>query len=81
MVSDETHIELKHKIEKLETELAKLKDAEKSLKRERDFIYEVLYWTDSLVVVIDLNGYIVSFNTDFRAMKNQVFISVFERLS
>jgi PAS domain S-box-containing protein len=62
MVSEETCNELKNKIKILENELANLKDTERSYKKERDFIYEVLYWADSLVVVIDLNGYIVTFN-------------------
>ena len=67
MVSEETYKELKNKIITLEDELADLKDREKSHKKERDFMYEVLYWIDSLVVVIDLNGYIVTFN---RASEN-----------
>ena len=62
MVFDETLRELEQKIEKLENELSNLRDTERSHKKERDFIYEVLYWTDSLVVVIDLEGYIVTFN-------------------
>ena len=62
MVSEEAHEKLQHKIAKLKKELSKLRNVEQSLKKERDFIGEVLYWTDSLVVVTDLNGYIVKFN-------------------
>ena len=62
MVSNETPESLQSKIEKLENEVSRLKGIEQSLKRERDFIYEVLYWTDSLVIVVDLKGYLVTFN-------------------
>jgi len=62
MVPNETNKELKEKIEKLEKQLAKLKDTERSLKRERDLNSEILRWIDSLVVVIDLKGYVVTFN-------------------
>jgi PAS domain S-box-containing protein len=67
MVSEETCRELKNKIITLEDELVDLKEREKSHKKERDFMYEVLYWIDSLVVVIDLKGHIVTFN---RASEN-----------
>jgi len=62
MVPNETNKELKEKIEKLEKQLAKLKDTERSLKRERDLNSEILRWINSLVVVIDLKGYVVTFN-------------------
>ncbi|CAB1083431.1 related to two-component system sensory/regulatory protein (Ntr family) [Olavius algarvensis Delta 1 endosymbiont] len=62
MTPNETDKELKEKIEKLEKQLSKLKDTEKSLKRERDLNSEILHWTDSLVVVIDPKGYMVTFN-------------------
>ena len=62
MVSFETSENLKHKIATLEKELSKLKETKKSLKRERDFNSKILQWIDSLVVVIDIKGYILSFN-------------------
>ncbi|CAB1058712.1 hypothetical protein D1BOALGB6SA_3469 [Olavius sp. associated proteobacterium Delta 1] len=76
MVSNETGKELKHKIEKLEKENSNLKGTEQSLKRERDFILEVLYWTDSLVVVIDLKGYMVTFNRSSEKLSGYRFEEV-----
>jgi PAS domain S-box-containing protein len=76
MVSNETHEELKHKIAKLEKELSDLRYAEQSLKKERDFISEVLHWTESLVVVIDLNGYIVKFNRSSEKLSGYCFEEV-----
>ena len=73
MVSNETHDELKRKISEFEKELSDLKDAKKSLKKERDFINEVLHWTDALVVVIDLNGYIVKFNRSSEKLSGYSF--------
>jgi PAS domain S-box-containing protein len=67
MATNKSYEELKTKIDKLEKKLSNLKNAEQSLKKERDFNYEVLYWTDSLVIVIDLNGFIITFN---RASEN-----------
>ena len=79
MVSEETCNELKNKIKKLENEIANLKDTEQSHKKERDFIYEVLYWTDSLVVVIDLKGYIVTFNRSSEILSGYRFEEVKDR--
>ena len=62
MVSYETNEAYKHKIEHLEKELSQLRDTGKDLKKERDFNSEILHWIDSLVVVIDLKGYIIIFN-------------------
>ena len=42
--------------------IAERKRTEAARKKERDFIANVLYWIDSLVVVIDTEGFIVSFN-------------------
>ncbi len=76
MVSNETDNLLKHKIEQLKTELSNLKDTEQSLKKERDFNSEILYWIDSLVVVIDLNGYIVTFNRSSEELSGYRFEEV-----
>ena len=62
MRSDENIPQLKDKIIQLEKQIASLKHAETALKKERDFISELLYWIDSLVVVVDLKGHVVSFN-------------------
>ena len=79
MVSHETYDELKLKIDQLEKELSTLKDTEKSLKKERDFNSEVLHWTDSLVVVIDLKGYIVTFNRASEKVSGYRFEEVRDR--
>jgi PAS domain S-box-containing protein len=79
MVSNETHEALQNKIEKLKNEVSRLKGIEQSLKRERDFIYEVLYWTDSLVIVVDLKGYIVTFNRSSEKLSGYRFEEVREK--
>ncbi len=76
MVSNETDNVLKHNIEQLKTELSNLKDTEQSLKKERDFNSEILYWIDSLVVVIDLKGYIVTFNRSSEELSGYRFEEV-----
>jgi len=76
MVSEETYNELKNKIIKLENELSNLKHSEQTHKKERDFIFEVLYWTDSLVVVVDLKGYILSFNRSSEQLSGYGFDEV-----
>ena len=43
-------------------DVSERKKAEKAIVKERDFISKVLYWIDSLVVVIDIEGYVISFN-------------------
>ena len=40
------------------------KQAETTIIIERDYISKVLYWIDSLVVVIDTEGYVISFNRE-----------------
>ncbi len=67
MISSETFVEFEQKIDQLEQKLSHLKGAEQALKRERDFINEILHWSASPIVVIDLKGYIVTFN---RASQN-----------
>jgi len=62
MRSDQNIQQLKDQIFQLEKQIASLKHAETALKKERDFISELLYWIDSLVVVVDLKGRVVSFN-------------------
>ena len=79
MVSYETYNELKLKTDQLEKELSILKDTEQSLKKERDFNSEVLHWTDSLVVVIDLKGYIVTFNRASEKVSGYLFDEVQDR--
>lgn len=76
MVSIETDNDLKREIEKLKDELTRLKDTKQSLKKERDFNNEILYWTDSLVVVIDLKGYIVTFNRSSEELSGYRFDEV-----
>ena len=76
MLSDETCAGLKHKVEMLEKELANLRSTEQAIKKERDFIYEVLYWTDSLVVVVDLKGFIVTFNRSSEQLSGYGFEEV-----
>lgn len=43
-------------------DISERREAENAIRKERDFIAEILRWTDSIVVVLDLNGYIVTFN-------------------
>jgi len=62
MNSNESTRQLKDKIIQLEKQITSLKHAETAFKKERDFISELLYWIDSLVVVVDLKGRVVSFN-------------------
>jgi len=62
MNSDLNIQQLKDKISQLEKQIFSLKHAETALKKERDFISKLLYWIDSLVVVVDLKGRVVSFN-------------------
>lgn len=47
---------------KLKVEINERKLSEKATIKERDYISKVLYWIDSLVVVIDSQGYVISFN-------------------
>jgi PAS domain S-box-containing protein len=49
-------------IRRLQKEIRERKNAETTIARERDFAAAVLQWIESIVVVIDLNGYVVSFN-------------------
>ncbi len=79
MVSPETYAELKVKIGDLEKQIANLKHTEQSFKNERDFINEVLYWIESLVVVIDLNGYILLFNRASEKLSGYSFDEVRDR--
>jgi PAS domain S-box-containing protein len=76
MCSDGAQVALKNKIADLEKELSNLRYAERSLKKERDFISEVLYWIDSLVVIIDLKGYIVKFNRSSEMLSGYRFDEV-----
>jgi PAS domain S-box-containing protein len=46
------------------------------LKKERSLMSEVLHWIDSLVVVIDLNGYIVKFNRSSEKLSGYLFEEV-----
>jgi len=62
MNADLDNAQLLGKIAELENEVSELRQAEKKLRAEDTFIREILYWIDSLVVVIDLNGFIVNFN-------------------
>ena len=43
-------------------DITERKQAETAIIKERNYISKVLYWIDSLVVVIDIEGYIISFN-------------------
>ena len=43
-------------------DITERKRAEKALIKERDFVSAILRWIESIVVVVDLNGYVVSFN-------------------
>jgi PAS domain S-box-containing protein len=62
MVTDSGNAKLLRKIAELENEVSELRHAGQKLRAEDTFVREVLYWIDSLVVVIDLNGFIVNFN-------------------
>ena len=81
MISGETRDELKQKVVELEKQLSDVIHAEAALKNERKFLFEALYWIDSLVIVIDLKGRIVSFNRSierlsgfcFEEVKNKIF--------
>ncbi len=79
MVSNDTHEALKHKIAELEKDMSDLRDEIQSLHKERSQIGEVLYWIDSLVVVIDLNGYIVQFNRSSEKVSGYRFEEVCDR--
>ncbi len=48
---------------RLHREISERKLAEAEIARERDFVAAILQWIESIVVVIDLDGYVVSFNT------------------
>ena len=76
MISGETHEELKQKVVELEKQLSDVIHAEAALKNERKFLFEVLYWIDSLVIVIDLNGRIVSFNRSSERLSGYCFEDV-----
>ena len=43
-------------------EITERKQIEAAIKKERDFAAAILYWIDSIVVVLDLDGYIQKFN-------------------
>jgi PAS domain S-box-containing protein len=61
----------------LQTQLSEREEIEKQiLNKERLLISEVLYWVDSLVVVIDLNGYIVKFNRSSEKLSGYIFDEV-----
>jgi len=62
MSNKPTYKELEQRIRELEQVESDHKQEKNMSKKERDFISNVLYWIDSLVVVIDINGYIISFN-------------------
>ncbi len=79
MVSNDTNEALKHKIAELEKDMSDLRDEIQSLHKERSLIGEVLYWIDSLVVVIDLNGYIVQFNRSSEKVSGYRFEEVCDR--
>jgi len=57
-----TYEELEQRIRELEQVESDRKQEEHIFIKERDFISNVLYWIDSLVVVIDIKGHIISFN-------------------
>ena len=66
-------------IQELEHKIADLERREASRNKEQDFIREVLYWIDSLVVVIDTRGYIVNFNRASEKMSGYTFAEVAEQ--
>ncbi len=47
---------------RLSLEIKERNLAEEAVKKERDFMATILRWIESIVVVIDLDGYVVSFN-------------------
>ncbi len=55
------------------------KHTAKAITKERDFISEVLYWIDSLVVVIDIDGYIINFNRASEQLSGYCFEEVQDR--
>ncbi len=63
-------------IQELERKIADLERREVSRNKEQDFIREVLYWIDSLVVVIDTRGYIVNFNRASERLSGYTFAEV-----
>lgn len=63
-------------IQELERKIADLERREASRNKEQDFIREVLYWIDSLVVVIDTRGYIVNFNRASERLSGYSFAEV-----
>ncbi|MCF8107927.1 MAG: PAS domain S-box protein [Desulfohalobiaceae bacterium] len=63
-------------IQALERKIADLERREASRNKEQDFIREVLYWIDSLVVVIDTRGYIVNFNRASERLSGYSFAEV-----
>jgi PAS domain S-box-containing protein len=63
-------------IQELERKIAGLERREASRNKEQDFIREVLYWIDSLVVVIDTRGYIVNFNRASERLSGYTFAEV-----
>ena len=61
------------------TDITERKQLEKAMIQEKEFISTVLYWIDSLVVVIDINGYIVSFNRASEQLSGYRFEEVQDR--
>jgi len=57
-------------------DITERKNAEATIVQERDFISKVLAWIDSLVVVINLGGYIVLFNRASEKLSGYQFIEV-----
>ena len=60
-------------------DITERKHAEAANTKERDFISNVLYWIDSLVVVIDMGGFIVSFNRASEQLSGYRFEEVQDR--
>lgn len=61
----------------LQTQLSEREEIENQiLKKEQLLISEVLHWIDSLVVLIDLNGYIVKFNRSSEKLSGYLFEEV-----
>ena len=63
-------------IQELERKIADLENREASRNKEQNFIREILYWIDSLVVVIDTRGYIVNFNRASERLSGYSFAEV-----
>ncbi len=57
-------------------DITERKNAEAAIVQERDFISKVLAWIDSLVVVVDLNGYIAMFNRASEKLSGYTFSEV-----